>query len=106
MISYYCCTRFLTNMNLTNLLSSPIFASIASIISVAVLHYIFVNLYYLLCVPYGFTAIILNIVSLGSPFCFAINTIQYKLAENYVLIWTGAVMATVAWFASKLKSNY
>ena len=103
-------TDFYTNlfysMNFSDLLSNPIFASLASIILVAVVHYIFVNLYYLLCVPSGFTAIIWNIVSLGSPFCYAINTIQYKLAENYVIIWTGAVMAALAWFASKVKLNY
>ena len=106
MISPNCCTRFLSSKNFTELLSNPIFASIVSIIGVAVVHYIFINLYYLICVPSGFTAIIWNIVSLGSPFCYAINTIQYKLAENYVIIWTGAVMAVVGWFASKVKLKY
>lgn len=91
--------------SLSYYLKNPAFATIATITGVAILHYTFAVLYSYLCIPSGFFGAVWNIVSLGSPFCYAINTIQYKLAENYVLIWTSAVMTMVGWFAAKIKST-
>ena len=82
---------------------NPIVVSIATIISVASLHYFVAILYYTICIPRGLFGVCWNIISLGSPFCHAINTIQYKLSENYLIIWSGVVMSLVAWFASKIK---
>jgi hypothetical protein len=86
-------------------LKNPVIAAAATIISVATLHYAFIMIYAYLCIPPGFFGAFWNIVSLGSPFCYAVNTIQYKLSENYLVIWTGTVMALLGWFVGKIKST-
>tara|TARA_B100000902_G_scaffold14623_1_gene17667 strand:- start:165 stop:497 length:333 start_codon:yes stop_codon:yes gene_type:complete len=96
----------LSNMTqIQNYLKNPVIAAIATIISVATLHYAFVMLYTYLCVPSGIFGAFWNIISLGSPFCYALNTIQFRLSENYITIWTGVVMALVGWFVGKIGIN-
>ena len=84
---------------------NPAGAAVVTIIGVATLQYACSMLYSYACIPSGFFGAFWNILSLGSPFCYAVNTIQYKLSEHYVVIWTGAVMAVLGWFAGKIKST-
>lgn len=96
----------LPNMpQMQNYFKNPVIAAIATIISVATLHYTFIMLYTYLCVPSGFFGAFWNIISLGSPFCYALNTIQFRLSENYITIWTGVVMALLGWFIGKFGVN-
>lgn len=83
-------------------LKNPVIAATTTIVGVATLHYSFVMLYSYLCIPSGIFGAFWNIVSLGSPFCYALNTIQFRLSENYITIWTGVVMAIVGWFVGKI----
>ena len=84
---------------------NPVIITITTIVAVAILHYIFAMLYAYLCIPFGILGAFWNILYLGSPFCYAINTIQYRLSENYVLIWTSAVMAIIGWFVGKFGAK-
>ena len=96
----------LPNMSqISQYLKNPIAAAAATIIGVAALQYAFAIFYSYLCIPSGIFGAFWNILSLGSPFCYAVNTIQYKLSEHYVVIWAGAAMAVLGWFAGKIKST-
>lgn len=84
-------------------LTSPIAISAATIIGVALAHYILITLYTYLCIPVGIFAPLWNILRLGSPFCYALNTLQYQLSSNYALIWAGVVGSIVTYGLTKLK---
>lgn len=84
-------------------LTSPIAISAVTIIGVALSHYILITLYTYLCIPVGIFAPLWNILRLGSPFCYALNTLQYQLSSNYALIWAGVVGSIVTYGLTKLK---
>jgi hypothetical protein len=44
-------------------------------------------------------------ISLGSPFCHFVNTIQYEITKNYILLWSTAATATITWIIAKLKNG-
>jgi hypothetical protein len=84
-------------------LTSPIAISAATIIGVALAHYILITLYTYLCIPVGLFAPLWHIMRTGSPFCYALNTLQYELSRNYALIWAGVAGSIVTYFITKLK---
>ena len=84
-------------------LTSPIAISAVTIIGVAFAHYILITLYTYLCIPVGLFAPLWNVLRLGSPFCYALNTLQYQLSSNYAIIWAGIVGSIITYGVTKLK---
>ena len=92
--------RFFTNMKMPE---NTFAIAALSIIGVATSHYILILLYTYLCIPVGIFAPLWNILRLGSPFCYALNTLQYQLSSNYALIWAGVVGSIITYGLTKLK---
>jgi len=82
---------------------SPAAIAALTIIGVATSHYILMLLYTYLCIPVGLFAPLWNIMRLGSPFCYALNTLQYELSRNYALIWAGIIGSILTYGFTKLE---
>lgn len=51
------------------------------------------------CSKPGFWGFIENVLSLGSPLCHFVNSIQYNLSQYYVQLWLNAGIGIVGIFA-------
>ena len=80
----------------------PIFIFITIITLTVFSHWTLVQLYSTFCAPWGIFGPFKLFITLGSPTCHFINTIQLNLAKHYLTIWVSAATATVAWIASKI----
>ena len=85
-------------MNLTKTYDylKPCLVFISTILLISSIQWILVQLYVSYCCHYSFEGFMINIVSLGSPICHFINTVQYRLSENYIALWigTGTILIT------------
>jgi hypothetical protein len=69
------------------------------------IHWILVNLYIIHCAPAGIRGILQTFISLGSPLCQFINTVQYELARHYITIWAAGATAILAWIIAKTTNK-
>ena len=74
-----------------------------SVIGVATLQWICLQIIATYCAPWGWFGPIQNILSLGSPVCQFLNHIQVGLGDYYIIIWTSAATAGIAYVISKTK---
>ena len=81
----------------------PIYHFTLVVLLSAFLHWILIYIYITMCVPTTFKGLLLTTISLGSPFCTFINTVQYELSRNYILIWASAATATFTYAIAQLQ---
>jgi hypothetical protein len=92
-ISYY----------IKKMIYSPLGCFIAVVIATVLSHWVLVNTYVYFCAPPSVWGALQTLLSLGSPMCHFINSAQLELAKQYITIWSSAVVAIIAWIASKIK---
>ena len=69
------------------------------------IHWFLVNLYINYCAPSGIRGILQTFISLGSPLCQFINTVQYELARHYITICAAGATAILAWIIAKTTNK-
>ena len=68
-------------------------------------HWFLVQLYSTYCVQRGVFGLLKTFITLGSPMCQFVNTVQYELGKHYIAIWIGAGTACVTWLLGNFKNN-
>lgn len=82
----------------------PIGIFILSWMGLLFIQWCLINLYIAICIDTSLWGIIVNAASMGSPLCHFINTVQYEITKNYiVLCGTGAAVVTT-WIMVKLQN--
>lgn len=66
-----------------------IFAITAFLLST--LQWICIHFLNYFCYDFSFLGIIKNMFTIGSPICNAINNIQLKLVDNYIILWVSSI---------------
>ena len=87
-----------------DMITKPLAIMMASWLMLLLIQWVLINLYTYLCVPLTWWGIFTSAISLGSPLCHFVNTIQYEITKNYILLWSTAATATITWIISKLKT--
>ena len=84
-------------MNILDLIYKPFKTFIITIIIVGILHWILVQIFTTYCSEWSIFGPIYSILSLGNPICHAVNHLQLSLANNYITIWSSAVISLIGW---------
>lgn len=84
------------------LIKTPIGLFATIVFATVFTHWAFVQLYVTFCAPWGIWGPFKLFITLGSPMCHFINTIQVELAKHYITIWLSAGASCIAWIASKV----
>lgn len=79
--------------------SKKILFVILTIIIVNIIQWLCIQFLYNYCSKPGFWGFIENLLSLGSPMCHFVNSIQYNLSQYYVQLWLNAGIGIVGIFA-------
>lgn len=82
---------------------SPIGCFMAVILTTVWSHWALVNIYVYFCAPPTIWGAVQTLLSLGSPTCHFINSVQLELSKHYITIWASAAIALIAWITSKIK---
>ena len=90
--------------NAVTTLIKPIGVFLGTILSLAVCHWMLIQIYASYCAPSGWTGPLVAFISLGSPVCQFINHFQVGIASYYITIWAAAATGCLAWAASKLNT--
>jgi hypothetical protein len=90
-------------IRLINMVKKPLGIMMASWLMMLIIQWALINLYTYLCVPLTWWGIFTSAISLGSPLCHFVNTIQYEITKNYILLWSTAATATITWIIAKLN---
>jgi len=92
-------------MNLTKTYDymKPCLVFIGTIIFISTLQWSLIQLYTSYCCHYSLEGFMINILSLGSPVCHFINTVQYRLSENYIALWIGAGTILITYLSRLFK---
>ena len=56
------------------------------IFCISLIHWSVFLIYNQYCFSYNYFGFITNIINMGSPFCHTLNTIQFKLSDNFNVI--------------------
>ena len=88
-----------------SIVSKPITIMLVSWFTLLIVQWGLVNIYTHICVPLTWWGIFTSAVSLGSPLCHFINTIQYEITKNYIMLWGTAATITITWIIAKFKSQ-
>lgn len=88
-----------------NAFSKPAAVFFASWLTLLIVQWGLINIYTYICVPLAWWGVFTSAVSLGSPLCHFINTIQYEITKNYIILWSTAATVTITWIIAKLKSQ-
>ena len=67
----------------------PCLVFITTILFISTIQWLLIQVYIGYCCIPSLEGIFTNILSLGSPLCHFINTVQYRLSENYIALWIG-----------------
>ena len=78
---------------------------IAFVTCTSVAHMLTVNLYVSMCAPLTWMGPFYTMVSMGSPVCHFLNTVQTQLTQHYITLWSGAAVGLVTWLATTTKSE-
>lgn len=62
-----------------------------------------IKLYITICMDTSLWGIITNAASMGSPLCHFINTVQYEITKNYIMLCGAGATVTTTWIMAKLK---
>jgi len=86
---------------IVNKFATAVFQFSGIVFGTGFIHWILVNLYITQCAPSGIHGILQTFISLGSPLCQFINTVQYELARHYITIWATGATAILSWIIAK-----
>lgn len=90
---------------LKDMVTKPIVIMMTSWFMLLSIQWGLIYIYTYLCVPLRWWGIFTSAISLGSPLCHFVNTIQYEITKNYILLWSTAATATITWIIAKLKNG-
>ena len=81
----------------------PFLVFISTIILISSIQWSLIQLYTSYCCHYSFEGFLNNVFNLGGPVCHFINTVQYKLSENYISLWIGAGTLLISYLSKLFK---
>ena len=90
-----------TNLLKIIFLKNPIILFIYSIIAISTFQWCALRFLTTYCAQPGIAGIIMNLMSLGSPICIFINTLQYTLSTHYITLWATAATSILTYWGFK-----
>jgi hypothetical protein len=94
-------TTFDINLFRTIFLNNPIILFIYSILTISTLQWCCIRFLASYCAMPGIMGAFLNMMSLGSPICLFINTMQYTMSTHYLTLWATAATAILTHYGLK-----
>lgn len=80
---------------------NPIILFIYSILTISTLQWVSIRFIASYCAMPGVIGLIFNMMSLGSPICLFVNTLQYTMSTHYLTLWATAATSILTYWGFK-----
>lgn len=80
---------------------NPVAIFIATITMISFIQWCSIRFLAYYCAVEGFLGFLYNFMSLGSPICMFVNTLQYHISTYYVTVWTSAAISILTYYGLK-----
>ena len=82
-------------------IENPIILFIYSVLGISTIQWGALRFLTTYCAQPGIIGLFVNIMSLGSPICMFVNTIQYTLSTYYITLWTTVATTILTYWGFK-----
>ena len=80
---------------------NPIILFIYSILTISTLQWVSIRFIASYCAMPGVIGLLFNMMSLGSPICLFVNTLQYTMSTHYLTLWATAATSILTYWGFK-----
>ena len=82
-------------------IQNPIILFIYSILTISTLQWFSIRFMASYCAMPGVIGLLFNMMSLGSPICLFVNTLQYTMSTHYLTLWATAATSILTYWGFK-----